>query len=190
MKTVLFLAMVLALSPAARAEGEVNDDAGQLREAGAALLAGETGKAEALYLSALESTGLSKKQRASAHYNLATLYMSTKQPEQAIRHFDQAIELFPEFPEAYYGRGNYRTGLKDYRAAIADYTKALELKPVYQQAYNNRGMCWDRLGEYEKAYADYSKAIEQSGGNYPKAEINRELVAIKKRVTTRHELQL
>jgi len=190
MKKLIALVLFLGIAPLAHSEDEGPSGTDALQAAGAALVEGDLGRAETLYQEALQSPTLGKKQQASAHYNLGCIYMSQKTPEKALERFDRALALFPEFPEALYGRGNYRTSQKEYRAAIADYTRAIELKPAYQQAFNNRGMCWDRLREYEKAYQDYTKAIAASGGSYPKAEINRELLSIKRRVSNRHELQL
>lgn len=70
-----------------------------------------------------------------------------------------AIELKPDFPEAYLNRGMVKASTKDYEGAIADYTKAIELNPELANAYNNRGVSRRRIGNYDGAIADYDKAI-------------------------------
>ena len=79
---------------------------------------------------------------------------------QAITYYDQAIELDPDYADAYFYQGLAYSNLGDHKQAIADYTKAIELDPNYAKAYNNRGVAYYYQGDYEQAIADYSKAIE------------------------------
>ena len=58
----------------------------------------------------------------------------------AIADYDRAIELRPDYAEAYYLRGSAKMGLGDYRGAIADYDRAIELDPKDAGAYYDRGM--------------------------------------------------
>ena len=78
----------------------------------------------------------------------------------AIAERTKAIELDPQYPVAYNGRGvNYhRRGWYDH--AIRDYTKALELNPRYAPAYSNRGSALLETGRFDEAIRDYSKALE------------------------------
>ena len=66
----------------------------------------------------------------------------------AIADYDRALELNPQFAQAYYNRGNAKRTLKDYQGAIADYDKAIELNPRFAQAYYNRGVAKSDLGNY------------------------------------------
>ena len=79
---------------------------------------------------------------------------------EAIARYTRALELNPNYAEAYNGRGNARYSIKQYYKAIADYNKAIELNPNYAEAYNGRGHVRYRLEEYQSASADYTKAIE------------------------------
>ena len=47
----------------------------------------------------------------------------------AIADYNKAIELNPNFADAYNNRGLAKYDLKDYKGAIADYNKAIELNP-------------------------------------------------------------
>ena len=76
----------------------------------------------------------------------------------AIRHYDAAIELNPEFAEAYNNRGLAYANKGDLALAIADYSKAIELKPDLTYAYNNRGRAWLHLRDWQKAKADLTTA--------------------------------
>ncbi len=103
---------------------------------------------------------------------------------EAIDHFSAAIELEPDYAEAYFlrGRAHYdyasrviveATGqgtenipllpeeaVQHLEQAVADYTRAIELDPRYAKAYNNRGNTYAALGEKERALDDYDVALE------------------------------
>ena len=50
-----------------------------------------------------------------------------KNHEAAIKDFDHAIILHPEYPEIYFFQGLSRLEMKDLNTAISDFEKALEL---------------------------------------------------------------
>ena len=77
----------------------------------------------------------------------------------AIKLYDEAIQLNPNFAEAYIGRNVYRN-LGQYERAIQDYDKAIELNPNLAEAHQNRGICYKNLGDEAKAQADFDKAKE------------------------------
>ena len=55
----------------------------------------------------------------------------------AIADYEKAIELKPDYAEAYYDLGNaYRAG-GNLDRSIADYDKAIQLKPDYAEAQTN-----------------------------------------------------
>ncbi|RKY16683.1 MAG: hypothetical protein DRP63_04975 [Planctomycetota bacterium] len=78
----------------------------------------------------------------------------------AIADLTKAIELKPDYVEAFVSRGIAWAKKGEYDRAIADYTKAIKLNPRFAEAYNCRGIAWRRKGNYDKAIADYTKAIE------------------------------
>lgn len=85
----------------------------------------------------------------------------------AIDSFNQAIELNPNTPEAYFNRGIARTLLatriiEPTRAPnpIEDYTEAIRLNPGFADAYYNRALAYLQLNNKEKAIADFQKAAE------------------------------
>ena len=71
-----------------------------------------------------------------------------------------AIELDPEYAEAYKNRGipYLSNGYLD--NAIADYTKAIELDPEYAEAYKDRATAYFGNRDFDNAIADYTKAIQ------------------------------
>ena len=92
--------------------------------------------------------------------------------DQAIKDYDKAIELKPNYSDAYYNRGIAYDNKGNYDQAIKDYNKAIELNPNHTNAYNNRGLTYDKKGDYNQAIKDYSKAIELKP-NYSDAYNNR-----------------
>jgi lipoprotein NlpI len=58
--------------------------------------------------------------------------------DDAIADFGQAIRIRPNFPEAYFYRGNAHAVKREFELAIADYDAALRLKPDFAQAFYNR----------------------------------------------------
>ena len=90
----------------------------------------------------------------------------------AIKDYDQAIILNPQYADAYNNRGNAKNNLGDYNAAVADYNEAIRLNPKYANAYNNRGNAKSNLGDYNAAVADYDEAIKLNP-KYANAYYNR-----------------
>ncbi len=97
---------------------------------------------------------------AENHFYLGLRLQQQGDPEKARDHYDKAIELNPQFSEAYYNRGNARRASGDHQGAITDYDKAIELNPQFSGAYYNRGNARRASGDHQGAIADYGKAIE------------------------------
>lgn len=69
----------------------------------------------------------------NAHYNLGYLhYTYLKVYSQAIKHYDDAIAVDPNYAEAYYSRGLCYEAVGNLGAAKADYEKSIQLKPGYE----------------------------------------------------------
>jgi tetratricopeptide (TPR) repeat protein len=78
----------------------------------------------------------------------------------AVAAYSKAIELNPQYAEAYNNRGIANDDMGNYNQSIKDYNKAIELNSQYAKAYNNRGVAYYNLGNYNQAIKDYNKAIE------------------------------
>ena len=64
-----------------------------------------------------------------------------------IEDYNKALDLDPNYTEAYYNRGLAKDELQDYEGAIEDYNKALDLDPNDTYAYNNRELALQKLNE-------------------------------------------
>ena len=80
---------------------------------------------------------------------------------KAIKHFSNAIELYPDFVEAHLWRANlYFWWTKDFDKAIEGYTRVIELDDAYASAYFRRGEAYFKKGCDARAEKDLIKAIE------------------------------
>jgi tetratricopeptide (TPR) repeat protein len=77
----------------------------------------------------------------------------------AIRDLDQALEINPNYAQAYNNRAFINMRLKRYDKALPDLNKAIELRPDYPHALMNRGDLYKHLGDKSKALADYDSVI-------------------------------
>lgn len=106
---------------------------------------------------------------------LFTQALSEKDLQKAIELYSKAIELDPNFAEAYSNRGYAKYLLGEEKNALQDYDKAIELNPNLSEAYNNRGNAKESLGDENGALEDYDKAIELNP-DYTNAYNNRGIV--------------
>jgi len=79
----------------------------------------------------------------------------------AIADLTKAIELRPDYRDAYFHRGYIKEGLNDYTGSISDYTKAMEFS-VFLDAnlYYRRGLSKEQFGDLSGACIDWKKALE------------------------------
>lgn len=80
--------------------------------------------------------------------------------DEAVISYARAIELNPNFTEAYYGRGLVYGRKGEFDKAIADFTTVMILDPGFAAAYNDRAVTYCSKKEYNKAWADVHKAEE------------------------------
>ena len=86
----------------------------------------------------------------------------------AIKYYNKAIELNPNYADAYLHRGVAKRKTiefikkhpRGYKGIIQDYNKAIELNPNYAMAYSYRGDAKSNLQDYRGAIQDLNKAIE------------------------------
>ncbi len=92
--------------------------------------------------------------------------------QEAVASFDKAIQLRPDFADAYYNRGITLKELGRLNEALQNYDKAIQLKPDFAKAYNNRGAALQDLGRLDESIQNYDKAI-QLKPDYAEVHFNR-----------------
>ena len=76
--------------------------------------------------------------------------------------FNKAINIEPEFAEAYYNRGNAWMQKDSLWLAVRDYNCAIELDTTLCPAMNNRGQVYTLLGKYDKALESFDLALARN----------------------------
>jgi tetratricopeptide (TPR) repeat protein/S1-C subfamily serine protease len=110
--------------------------------------------------------------RAVWYVNRGILYYNQQKYDLALSDWNKAIDINPNFAEAYNNRGNLYSDLQKYDLALSDWNKAIDINPNFAEAYNNRGNLYSDLQKYDLAISDYSKAIDINP-NYAWAYYNR-----------------
>ena len=112
--------------------------------------------------------------RGTAHFRLGNLYMficgtiisdehlekAKKEFISASEDFTSAIEIEPDFYQAYISRGMCYGMMGLSTAAIADFSHVIEKEPNNAEAYYARGREYWEMRDFEKAKRDYDKAVE------------------------------
>lgn len=80
--------------------------------------------------------------------------------DHAIRHFDKAIELDPNFAEAFNQRALAHYFKEDFTASIDDCEEAIARMPCHFGAWSGKGHCHAHLGQMRKALCSYRHALE------------------------------
>lgn len=107
-----------------------------------------------------------------AIHNRGVSYAAAGRVDLALRDLDRAIELNPDYPNAWFNRGELKYKQGDFAAAAADYTNALKLNPKDSATLNGRGHALYRLERFGEALRDYGEAIKIDPDS-PAALINR-----------------
>lgn len=84
--------------------------------------------------------------------------------DDAIKCYETAIKVAPDFARAHMNRGNILLALGKAEDALNAYLKALEIEPDYAAAHYNSGNANATLNRHDAACAAYKKAIELDPG--------------------------
>jgi tetratricopeptide (TPR) repeat protein len=111
------------------------------------------------------------------------LYLKLREPDRAIRDFDQAVAINPRNAAALKHRARAQTqahhdraialhAARQYDRAIRDLDRAINFSPDHASSFNLRGMCYAAIGETRRAIQDFDQAV-QLDGNLAEAFVNR-----------------
>ena len=129
---------------------------------------GELDEAELLYKQILqiqpksvnEQEYLEKEYRPIIIGNLGNIFEQQGKLDTAVEHYQQTLQLKPDYAEAYYNLGNILQRQGKLEAAVESYQQALKIKPDYGIAHHQLGNTFHQKGELEAAAESYQKALK------------------------------
>ncbi|MCH8028372.1 MAG: tetratricopeptide repeat protein [Candidatus Dadabacteria bacterium] len=80
--------------------------------------------------------------------------------EQALKAFEKALRINPDFADALNNRGSALRQLKRYEEALKAYEKAIEINPDYAEAWSNKAAALLNLKRPDEALLHSDKAVE------------------------------
>jgi len=102
--------------------------------------------------------------RATFHRHWGNLGSGRLAYERAVDQFTRAIQIDPQFVEAYFQRGIlYWREIQNYHRAIRDLTRVLELDAERTDVLFNRALAYQSRGDYAQAIADYERFLAVDG---------------------------
>jgi tetratricopeptide (TPR) repeat protein len=102
---------------------------------------------------------------AQAHYRLGCWYNERSRYQEAIKEFQKAIYIKPDYPEAYNGLGVCYDRQGDYAAASEAYRIALKLNPNLAYIYTNLGHSYILQGKSGEAIDTLKQALALGSDN-------------------------
>jgi tetratricopeptide (TPR) repeat protein len=93
-------------------------------------------------------------------YNKGINHMSNDKLQDAIRSFELALRIDPEYVDAWIKKGYAHFHLGEYNLAIASYDKALDIELDNSEAWNLKGLAYYKMKNNLKALECSDKAID------------------------------
>lgn len=93
-------------------------------------------------------------------YKKGVNHMSNDRLSDAIRSFELALRLDPNYVEAWIKKGYAHFHMQDYSFAISSYDMALNIDPDNHEAWNLKGLAYYKMNNYTKAIECCTKALD------------------------------
>jgi tetratricopeptide (TPR) repeat protein len=115
----------------------------------------------------LIDTGQVKGRQLAAVYARRGFLWRESLPDLALRDYDSALKVQPDFADALTGRAWIRMTFREYDAAFADLNRAIDVLPAAASgvAHYYRGYAFVRVQDYTKALADLDEAQKYTPNN-------------------------
>jgi tetratricopeptide (TPR) repeat protein len=95
-----------------------------------------------------------------AHNNLGYLLHDKGRADEAIAHYQQALQINPYFAEAHNNLGNVLVQKGRLEEAMAHYQQALQINPYFAKAHYNLGNALFQKGQVDEAMVHYQQALQ------------------------------
>ena len=99
------------------------------------------------------------------HYNLALAWEKIGDRDEAIRAYENALRLKPNYVEAQSNLGNVFREQGNLNAAISAYERVIQLKPDFASGYNNLGVALKESHDLDRAVKVYQQALRLDPNN-------------------------
>lgn len=111
------------------------------------------------------ATGKTSSSSPNTHNNLGDVYGRQGDKQKSLQEFQKAIELKPNYADAYHNAGNVYRELNQKDKALEHYQKAVQLNPNLWQSYQNIAAIYFENKQYDKALEFIQKAIKVNPEN-------------------------
>jgi tetratricopeptide (TPR) repeat protein len=96
-----------------------------------------------------------------AHNNLGTTLLNKQgNLDEPIQHFERALQLKPDYPEAHVNLGVAQAKQGKLNEAIQHFERALQLKPDYPETHVDLGVVQAAQGRLDEAIRHYERALQ------------------------------
>ena len=120
------------------------------------------------YLQAIQlSKGSYGETRHVTHYNLALAYNALNKEDEAIEHLKKAIEMDPQFSDAYANLAAILIKRRKYDEAFDDLIKALTYNDKNAAAHHNLGLVLLKKRRLNQAISEFKKALPTKKESVP-----------------------
>lgn len=106
-------------------------------------------------------------QNPKKFYKAGTEFIETANFEDAIAQFSKAIELDPDYINAYVARASAYENVGKFQEASEDYNRALVFKPKETDVWYRLGVAYNKLNKYDEALLALNKATKLAKRNLP-----------------------
>jgi Flp pilus assembly protein TadD len=98
-------------------------------------------------------------ENARAHLNLGNVHYRAGRPRDALSEYRQAIDIDPDYAEAWSGSAGAYKELGQLDEAFACMKRALEINPANANFHSSLGVLYVQRGEFEAAIASFRDAL-------------------------------
>ena len=91
---------------------------------------------------------------------LGVAFDELKDHHEAIKCYDEAIRINPDYADAHYNKGLSLSALGQEEEAIKCYDEAIRINPDHANALNDKGLALINLGKYQEAIEYFDKALK------------------------------
>ncbi|MBR8839434.1 MAG: tetratricopeptide repeat protein [Stigonema ocellatum SAG 48.90 = DSM 106950] len=97
---------------------------------------------------------------ATELYKQANTLYELQRYQDALTSYEQAVEIRPDYAQAWNGQAKTLSELKKYQEALTAYDKAIQIQPNYLEAWSGRGFVLNKLQRYQEAIASFEKTLQ------------------------------